>query len=97
MQVLAFIPTLVIFLVIIVVAIKITSNERNANKKHRGRYNYVQGQFSEQMEIDMRLPYKRFKELYPENKWTYEEYKAAQKRTAFRRSHSSQNNKRMVR
>jgi hypothetical protein len=49
------------------------------------------------MEIDMRLPFRRFKHLYPDNVWTYEEYKKMQMRTAFRRSHSSQDNKRMVR
>ncbi len=63
----------------------------------RGRSRYVPGQFSEQMELDMRLPYRRFRELYPENRWTYEEYKRMQMQTAFRRSYSSQENRRMVR
>ena len=49
------------------------------------------------MELDMRLPYRRFKQLYPETRWTYEEYKKMQMQTAFRRSFSSQDNKRMVR
>jgi len=58
---------------------------------------YITGQFSDQMELDMRLPYRRFKQLYPETRWTYEEYKKMQMQTAFRRSFSSQDNKRMVR
>jgi hypothetical protein len=58
---------------------------------------YVQAQFSNQFEFDMRLPYRKFKHLYPESKWTYEEYKKMQMQTAFRRSFSSQDNKRMVR
>jgi hypothetical protein len=90
-----FIPVLVIFFVtIIVIVVVLRSNvDRTRKPKHR----YVPGQFSEQMEIDMRLPYRRFKQLYPESRWTYEEYKRMQMQTAFRRSHSSQDNKRMVR
>ena len=91
----SFIPALVIFL--FVVAVKVIHDNVSASKKRRGRHRYIYSQFSEQMELDMRLPYKRFKQLYPENRWTYEEYKAMQKKTAFRRSHSSQDNKRMVR
>jgi hypothetical protein len=60
-------------------------------------HRYVPGQFSNQMELDMRLPYRRFRQLYPETRWTYEEYKKMQMQTAFRRSYSSQDNKRMVR
>jgi len=50
-----------------------------------------------QMELDMRLPYKRFRELYPYSKMTYEEYKELQMRSAFKRAISSNENKRMVR
>jgi len=60
-------------------------------------HRYIPGQFANQMELDMRLPYRRFKQLYPETRWTYEEYKKMQMQTAFRRSYSSQDNKRMVR
>lgn len=49
------------------------------------------------MELDMRLPYKRFRELYPYSKMTYEEYKELQMRSAFKRAISSNENKRMVR
>ena len=90
------IPVLFIFLIIIIY-IKVISEKKSKKNKRKGRYNYVLGQFSEQTQIDMRLPYKRFKELYPENKWTYNEYKLMQQKTAFRRSYSSQENKRMVR
>ena len=54
-------------------------------------------QFSPQMEIDLRLPYRRFKQLYPHNTLTYEEYKKIQVQNAFKRSLSSQKNHRMVR
>lgn len=58
---------------------------------------YIPNEFTRQMELDMRLPYRRFKQLYPYSTWTYEEYKQMQMRSAFRRSTSSQDNKRMVR
>jgi hypothetical protein len=58
---------------------------------------YVPGEFSQQMELDMRLPYRRFKQLYPGSNIGYEEYKSMQMKSAFRRSMSSQENKRMVR
>jgi hypothetical protein len=77
---------------------QLTSKRYRAVKNHQtARYKYVSGQFSAQMELDLRLPYKRFKQLYPESKWTYKEYKRMQMQTAFRRSYSSQDNKRMVR
>jgi hypothetical protein len=101
-------PGFVIFLIVIVMIAVALNSIKNSNpstyrskfavKDYSGvRRNYHSGQFSEQMEIDMRLPFRRFKQLYPENVWTYEEYKKMQMRTAFRRSHSSQDNKRMVR
>jgi hypothetical protein len=90
-----FIPILVISFATVVIIIAVLRN--NANREHRVKHRYVSGQFSEQMEIDMRLPYRRFRELYPTTRWTYEEYKRMQMQTAFRRSHSSQDNKRMVR
>jgi len=90
-----FIPILIISFATVVIIIAVLRN--NADREHRVKHRYVSGQFSEQMEIDMRLPYRRFRELYPTTRWTYEEYKRMQMQTAFRRSHSSQDNKRMVR
>jgi hypothetical protein len=58
---------------------------------------YIRTGMHEEMEIDLRLPYKRFKDLYPWSKITYEEYKRLQMQRAFRRAVSSQENKRMVR
>ena len=55
------------------------------------------GEPGEQLEIDLRLPYKRFKQLYPETEITYEEYKRMQKESSFKRALSSKHNKRMVR
>jgi hypothetical protein len=74
-----------------------TRGYRAARSYGTTRHRYIPGQFSEQMELDLRLPYRRFRQLYPENRWTYEEYKKMQMQTAFRRSYSSQDNKRMVR
>jgi hypothetical protein len=48
-------------------------------------------------ETDLRLTYKRFKELYPFSQISYQEYKQLQARKAFRRAVSSEKIKRMVR
>ncbi|MCW4006992.1 MAG: hypothetical protein NWF04_10460 [Candidatus Bathyarchaeota archaeon] len=53
--------------------------------------------FSDQMELDIRLPYRQFKLLHPESNLDYERYKQMQMQKAFKRSISSQQNKRMVR
>ncbi len=94
--------SIIIFGVIaIVVAVVIIANTKKATVRTRyqsyGASRYVSGEFSKQMELDMRLPYRRFKQLYPYSTWTYEEYKKMQMQTAFRRSTSSEQNKRMVR
>ena len=54
-------------------------------------------QIREYAETDLRLTYKRFKELYPFSPITYQEYKQLQARKAFRRAVSSEKIKRMVR
>jgi hypothetical protein len=55
-------------------------------------------EFGEQIvETDLRLTYKRFKELYPHFQITYREYKKLQEEKAFKRAVSSQKIKRMVR
>ncbi len=48
-------------------------------------------------ETDLRLTYKRFKELYPFSQVSYQEYKQLQARKAFKRAVSSEKIKRMVR
>ena len=104
---LTFAPIIITLAIVIIMILIVRNNTKKAqlaSKRYRavksyqtaGR-RYVSGQFSAQMELDMRLPYKRFKQLYPESKWTYKEYKRMQMQTAFRRSYSSQDNKRMVR
>jgi hypothetical protein len=105
---LTFIPVIItIYVVFVIMIFIVRSNIKKAQSTPK-RYSavksyqtvgrkYVSGQFSPQMELDMRLPYKRFKQLYPESNWAYKEYKRLQMQTAFRRSYSSQNNKRMVR
>ncbi|NIV43656.1 hypothetical protein GWN49_02000, partial [Candidatus Bathyarchaeota archaeon] len=61
------------------------------------RRRFSRGEFGGQMETDIRLTYKRFKELYPHSQITYAEYKKLQAEKAFKRAVSSQKTKRMVR
>jgi hypothetical protein len=63
----------------------------------RGARRYARTVQGEVLEIDLRLPYKRFKELYPWSQLTYPEYKKLQMARAFRKAVSSETNKRMVR
>jgi hypothetical protein len=95
----SFVPLVLIGLGMIVVAIISfkKSKHRSPQRYRSGRMAYVPGEFSGQLEFDLRLPYKRFKQIYPDNTITYKEYKKLQMRRAFRRSMSSQDNKRMVR
>ncbi len=56
------------------------------------------GRYSQnQHETDIRLTYKRYKELYPHSTISYEDYKELQKKHAFTHSVNSRNLKRMVR
>jgi hypothetical protein len=55
------------------------------------------GTYDDQMEFDLRLTYKRFKELYPFSQISYQDYKKLQMERAFKRAVSSEKNKRMVR
>ena len=57
----------------------------------------TRGEFGDSWETDIRLTYKRFKEIYPYSKISYREYKELQRRKAFRRAVSSQQIERMVR
>ena len=85
-------------ILIVVAVISFRKSKANMPQRYRsGRKAYVPGEFSAQMELDLRLPYKRFKQLYPSNTLPYKEYKRLQMQHAFRRSMSSQDNKRMVR
>ena len=65
--------------------------------KHASTIRLSKRTFKGPTETDMRLTYKRFKELYPYSKITYQEYKKLQKEKAFKRTVSSQKIKRMVR
>lgn len=99
---LSVIPLLFIVVIIIaVVALIISTSRRTLHFKQYSsgpaHQRYVPGEFSQQMELDMRLPYRRFKKLYPGSNISYDEYKKMQTRSAFRRSLSSQQNRRMVR
>jgi hypothetical protein len=89
---------LIAILIFIAVAVRVLiSKAKPVKSYYRGRQVYVPGEFSSQMELDLRLPYRRFKQLYPSSKLSYKEYKKLQMQRAFRRSMSSQDNKRMVR
>jgi hypothetical protein len=50
-----------------------------------------------QKEVNMRLTYKRYMELYPDTNITYEQYKKMQAQHAYRKAVSSTKIKRMVR
>ncbi len=93
------IALVIIGVVFILVAIFAYARSRphHATRYRSTHQKYVPGEFSGQMEFDLRQPYRRFKRLYPGTKWTYEEYKRLQAQRAFRRSMSNQENKRMVR
>lgn len=93
------IPLFLIGLALVVVAIiSLIRSKTHLPKRYRTVYKtYIPGEFSAQMELALRLPYRRFKQLYPNSTITYKEYKKLQMQRAFRRSMSSQDNKRMVR
>lgn len=88
-------PELLIFWLVLLLMIIIAAGwgiKKTAPKTRRfGR------ELDEQMEIDLRLTYKRFKELYPFSQISYPEYKKLQMEKAFKRAVSSEKNKRMVR
>ena len=86
-----------VFIVAVIVALKAQKKAQRIERYRGRRQVYVPGEFSRQMELDLRLPYRRFRQVYPSSKLTYEEYKKLQMQRAFRRSMSSQDNKRMVR
>jgi len=50
-----------------------------------------------QREVDLRLTYKRYMELYPGSRMSYDDYKRLQKQRAYRKAVSSTKIKRMVR
>ncbi len=50
-----------------------------------------------QREVDLRLTYKRFTEVYPATRMSYRDYKRMQSERAYRRAVSSTKIKRMVR
>ncbi|MCW4044320.1 MAG: hypothetical protein NWE94_02235 [Candidatus Bathyarchaeota archaeon] len=87
-----------VFIIAVVVALKSQKKTRPLQRyQSSGRQVYVPGEFSEQMELDLRLPYRRFRQIYPHSNLTYDAYKKLQMQRAFRRSMSSKDNKRMVR
>ncbi len=96
--VLVFVGVVIVLAAVISMRRNRTTTPQSVNRFRTYRHmTYVPGQFSGQMELDMRLPYRKFKKLYPDSNLSYEQYKKMQMQTAFRRSWSSQQNKRMVR
>ncbi len=51
----------------------------------------------QQHEGDIRLPYKRYKKLYPNTRMSYDDYKEMQTRDSYKRSINSKELRRMVR
>jgi hypothetical protein len=51
---------------------------------------------AQQHEGDIRLPYKRYRKLYPNTSMSYEDYKKMQARDSYRHAISSKTLKRMV-
>ncbi len=52
---------------------------------------------AQQHEGDIRLPYKRYRQLYPNTRMSYEEYKEMQTRDSYKHAINSKELKRMVR
>jgi hypothetical protein len=50
-----------------------------------------------QREVDLRLTYKRYMQIYPSARMSYEDYKRLQMKSAYRKAVSSTKIKRMVR
>jgi len=88
---------LAVFIAIIILLVLVPAALYGAKGAKLGTRRLNRDLYGEQLEIDLRLTYKRFKELYPFSTMTYEEYKKLQKERAFKRALSSQKNKRMVR
>jgi hypothetical protein len=82
------------FLIIIILVLAAWQGLKKTAPKTRG---FGKTLDDEQMEIDLRLTYKRFKELYPFSQISYQDYKKLQMERAFKRAVSSEKNKRMVR
>jgi len=87
-------PLFVLWLVIIVMILAVWAWSRR-RQQHPGTRRFLRSDV--QMEFDLRLTYKRFKELYPFSEVTYQDCKRMQVEKAFRRAISSEKNKRMAR
>lgn len=87
-----FLGSIIIFLLLLI--------SRQSMEKAKRRRTKVEGArlgWNGVLETDLRLTYKRFKEIYPYSRISYHEYKKLQKEKAFKRAVSSQTIKRMVR
>jgi hypothetical protein len=89
-----FIILWILFLIVVVLVLAIRWGIKRVTENGEG---YSRALRREPRDIDLRLTYKRFKELYPFSEITYQEYKKLQMERAFRRAISSEKNKRMVR
>ena len=96
--------TIIVFLVfvavILIIVYRMVKGQSQQIRRRLHPMPLVRGQtgmFDEQVEFDLRLPYKRFKQLYPWTDITYQEYKKLQMQHAFRRAVGSGRNRRMIR
>jgi len=81
-----------LYIILIVAALVIVTIPLIFKKGRR-----IPGEHVQQRETDLRLTYKRFMELYPYSKITYQEYKQMQAKHAYKKAVSSLKIKRMVR
>jgi hypothetical protein len=84
----------ILFLIVVVLVLAIRWGIKKVTENGEG---YGRALRREPRDIDLRITYKRFKELYPYSEITYREYKKLQMERAFKRAVSSEKNKRMVR
>ncbi|XES77392.1 MAG: hypothetical protein ACBZ72_00590 [Candidatus Bathyarchaeia archaeon] len=86
-----------IFIVTTIATVSKNRSTKKSQYQSKEGVHYNPAGFSPQMELDIRLPYRRFKQIYPHSNISYEQYKQLQKQRAFKRSRSNQENSRMVR
>lgn len=60
-------------------------------------FRYTKGKGASVSDTDLRLPYWRFRKLYPNSTPTYEQFKRMQTQRAYKRMGSTRDLKRMVR
>jgi hypothetical protein len=99
---LAFIASLAIggiaiFFAFLWIASKVTESTQERRVREHAGETVGRTHHRDYRDTDLRLTYRRFKELYPFSPITYEEYKELQAKKAYKRAVGSERIKRMVR